>query len=182
MNHMSEKSLQNLRHSAAHLLGAAVSELYPGVLLTIGPAIENGFYYDFDFPEGVSVSDNDFAKIEQKMRELVKGWVSFEKIVISEKEARKIYKNNPYKLELIDEIVGKSEEITLYKSGEFSDLCRGGHDSRPKEDLKHFKLMKVAGAYWRGSEKNKMLTRIYGTAFFSKAELDDYLLMLVEAE
>ncbi|HYK08716.1 MAG TPA: threonine--tRNA ligase [Candidatus Eisenbacteria bacterium] len=180
MNNDKEK-LQNLRHTAAHLLTAAVIDLWPRSLQTIGPAIENGFYEDLDMGD-VKISEADLPKIEQKMHELVKSWKKFERIEMSEKEAREFYKNNPYKLELIDEIVGRGEQITLYKAGNYPDLCRGGHEMDPSVELKHFKLMKLAGAYWRGSEKNKMLTRIYGTAFFSKEELDNYLQMLEEAE
>lgn len=176
------EQLNQLRHSAAHLLAAAVMEIWPGTKRTIGPAIENGFYYDFQFPEGVSISEKDFPRIEQKMRELVKSWDNFSHREVSEQEARAIYKDNPFKLELIYEIVKKGEPITLYKSGNFEDLCRGGHNEHPKEELKNFKLMKVAGAYWRGDEKNPMLTRIYGTAFFTKEELEQYLKMLEEAE
>ncbi len=176
-----KEQLQHLRHSAAHLLAAAVMELYPHTLRTIGPAIDEGFYYDFDFGD-VKISESDLAKIEDKMHELVSSWKGFAKQDVTEEEARKAYADNPYKLELIDEIVGKGEPITFYQSGDFSDLCRGGHDNNPSEDLKYFKLMKLAGAYWRGDEKNKMLTRIYGTAFFKKEELDNYLTMLEEAK
>lgn len=172
--------LNKLRHSAAHLLAAAVLKIYPDTKITIGPAIENGFYYDFDFTD--DVSEKDLKKIEQEMRKLVKNWDSFEKIDISVDEAKEKFKDNKYKLELIDEISAKGEEITLYKSGEFVDLCRGGHIENPKEELKNFKLMKLAGAYWRGDEKNKMLTRIYGTAFATKEELDNYLEMIAEAK
>ncbi len=181
MNNEQQEKLNHLRHSAAHLFAAAILELYPHTKIAIGPAIENGFYYDADYNDG-KISEDDFPKIEQKMHELVKRWDGFERIEVSEEEAKEKFKDNPYKLELIDEIVQKGEPITLYKSGEFVDLCRGGHDSNPKEDLKHFKLMKIAGAYWRGDEKNKMLTRVYGTAFFSKEELENYLHMLEEAE
>lgn len=174
--------LNSLRHSAAHLLAAAIMELWPDTKLTIGPAIENGFYYDLEFSKDAVLSEKDFPQIEKKMHELVQDWNGFERIEVSEKEARKRFKNNPYKLELIDEIVKRGEPLTLYKSGDFTDLCRGGHDMSPKDDLKHFKLMKLAGAYWRGDEKNKMLTRVYGTAFFTKEELDNYLNMLEEAE
>jgi threonyl-tRNA synthetase len=175
------EELNNLRHSAAHLLAAAVIDIWPGSLQTIGPAIENGFYEDLDVGE-VKISESDFARIENKMRELVKSWKSFERIEMSEEEAREFYKNNPYKLELLDEIVKRDEPITLYKAGNYPDLCRGGHEMNPSEELKHFKLMKVAGAYWRGDEKNKMLTRIYGTAFPTKEELEQHLVMLEEAE
>lgn len=176
-----KEKLEHLRHSGAHLLAAAVLDLWPGTKQTIGPAIENGFYEDLDTGD-VKISEDDFPKIEQRMHELVKHWKSFERIEMSEKEAREFYKNNEYKLELIDEIVGRSEPITLYKAGDYADLCRGGHEMNPSEELKYFKLMKIAGAYWRGSEKNKMLTRIYGTVFFSKDELEQYLKMLEEAE
>ncbi|MGH7245635.1 MAG: threonine--tRNA ligase, partial [Nitrosotalea sp.] len=176
-----KEKLAHLRHSTAHLFAAAILALYPKTKIAIGPAIDEGFYYDADYGD-VKLTDDDFAKIEQKMHELVKSWTGFEKEELSEKEALERCKDNPYKLELIDEIVKKNEPITFYKSGDFSDLCRGGHDMNPKEDLKHFKLLKIAGAYWRGSEKNKMLTRVYGTAFFTKEDLDNYLHMLEEAE
>ncbi len=181
MNNQEQEKLNHLRHSAAHLFAAAILEIWPNTKIAIGPAIEEGFYYDADYGD-IKPSEEDFARIEQKMHELVKSWTGFERIEISEKEAKERFKNNPYKLELIEEIVKKGEPLTLYKSGEFTDLCRGGHDMNPKEDLKHFKLLKTAGAYWRGDEKNKMLTRIYGTAFFSKEELDAHLKMLEEAE
>lgn len=177
-----QEQLDHLRHSGAHLLAAAVMEIWPETKRTIGPSIENGFYYDFEFPKDIVISEKDFARIEQKMHELVKSWTGFERHEVSEKKAKEVFKDNPYKLELIEEIVKKGEPLTFYKSGNFEDLCRGGHDTNPKEDLKYFKLMKIAGAYWRGNEKNKMLTRIYGTAFFSKEELDNYLKMLEEAE
>lgn len=180
MNNNNE-ALQHLRHSAAHLFAAAIVNLFPEAKIAIGPSIDDGFYYDADYGDK-KPQETDFARIEQKMHELVKNWNGFEKIEISEKEAKDRFKNNPYKLELIEEIVAKNDPITLYKSGDFVDLCRGGHDDNPKEHLKYFKLMKTAGAYWRGDEKNKMLTRIYGTAFFSKEELDNYLKMLEEAE
>lgn len=177
---MINKDLNNLRHSCAHLIAAAVLELYPGTKLTIGPAIENGFYYDFDLPS--PLSEEDFAKIEQKMHEILKTWDKFSHREVSEKETREFYKDNPYKTELIDEIVEKGEKITFYKAGNFEDLCRGGHSENPKEDIGAFKLLSIAGAYWRGNEKNKMLTRIYGTAFHTKKELDDHLHMLEEAK
>lgn len=172
--------LEHLRHSAAHLLAAAVLELHPDAQLTIGPATNEGFYYDFAFVE--PFSETELVVVEEKMHELVKGWQRFEKIEVSAQEARAKFTGNQYKLELIDEIVGKGEPVTLYKSGEFVDLCRGGHVDAPAETLTHFKLLTVAGAYWRGSEKNDMLTRIYGTAFFSQAELDEFLQQREEAK
>lgn len=166
--------LEHLRHSAAHLLAAAVMELWPKTLRTIGPAIEDGFYYDFDFGD-VKISEEDFPKIEAEMSKLVKNWKGFEKTEVTADEAIKEYKDNPYKVELIDEFIEKGEKLTFYKSGNYSDLCRGGHVEHPDKELKYFKLLSVAGAYWRGNEKNKMLTRIYGTVFPTQKELDEYL-------
>ncbi len=178
------EDLGKIRHSLAHLLAAAVTELYPKALPTLGPAIDNGFYYDFD---ELKISEEDLPKIEQKMRELAKNWSNFTEEKIAEPEAKKRYQNNPYKLELIDEITTKNEPITFYTSGPpadgFTDLCRGGHvDDFSKVELAGFKLDRVAGAYWRGDEKNKMLTRIYGLAFGSADELAEYLAMREEAE
>ncbi len=178
---MDKEYLDKLRHSAAHLLAAAVLELYPDAKLAIGPSIENGFYYDVDFGD-VKVNEEDLSKIEEKMYELVKRWKSFERIEITKEEALKTFKENPYKEELIEEFSSKGENLTIYKSGEFQDLCRGGHVDNPNEELKYFKLLNLAGAYWRGDEKNTMLTRIYGTAFPSKVELDNYLNQLEEAK
>lgn len=174
------EDLGKIRHSLAHLLAAAVTKLYPNALPTLGPAIENGFYYDFD---ELKISEEDLPKIEAKMRELAKNWSNFTEEKITEPEAKKRYQNNPYKLELIDEIATKNEPITFYTSGQFTDLCRGGHvDDFSKVELAGFKLDRVAGAYWRGEEKNKMLTRIYGLAFGSADELAEYLAMREEAE
>jgi len=176
-----QKNLEHLRHTAAHLLAAAVLELYPQAKRTIGPAIETGFYYDFDFGND-KISDTDLPKIEAKMQELVKDWNNVEGREVSKKEALEFYKGNEYKVELIEEFSKEDQKLTVYTSGKYADLCRGGHVENPKEDLKHFKLLSVAGAYWRGSEKNKMLTRIYGTAFFEKAELESYLTQIEEAK
>src|SRR3989344_2992241 len=162
---MNKDNLVNLRHSCAHWHAAAVIKLYPNAKPTFGPPIEEGFYYDFDFE--TPISENDLMKIDQKMRELVKKWVSVEKIEVSKNEALKKYKGNKYKQELINEFSEEGKQITFYKSGDFIDLCRGGHVENPSQEIKHFKLLSIAGAYWRGSEKNKMLTRIYGTAFKS---------------
>jgi threonyl-tRNA synthetase len=170
--------LENLRHSTAHLLAAAVVKLWPKAKPTIGPVIENGFYYDFD---NLTISEADFPKIEEEMKNLVKTWKSFEKIEVSAEEALKIFKDNPYKIELIKELEEKGEKITLYESGKFLDLCRGGHVDDAKK-IKYFKLLSVAGAYWRGSEKNKMLTRIYGTTFPTQKELDEYIKTQEEAK
>ena len=178
---MSHDELQHRRHSLAHLLAAAVMELWPGTKRTIGPAIENGFYYDFDFAE--PISDEDLPKIEEKMRELLPTWTSFERQEVSVDEAKEAYAGNEYKLELIEQFSGEDQTLTLYHSGAFSDLCRGGHtEGLDKIDPKSFTLTKVAGAYWRGDEKNKMLTRIYGLAFGTWKELRSHLAMLEEAK
>jgi threonyl-tRNA synthetase len=149
-------------------------ELWPKAKLTLGPAIEDGFYYDIDFGS-VKISEEDFPKIEEKMHQIVKDWKEFEKLDLTKEEALKEFKGNEYKKELIEEHSKAGEKLTVYKSGSFRDLCRGGHVDNPSEELKYFKLLSVAGAYWRGSEKNKMLTRIYGTVFPTQKELDDYL-------
>lgn len=174
--------MEHIRHSLAHLLAAAVKELYPEAKPTIGPAIENGFYYDFEFP--TPINEKDLEKIEKKMKEILPTWTSFEGREVSPDEAREYFKNNPYKLELIDELAEKGEKITLYTSGEFTDLCRGGHsdDLSKAVPADAFILERIAGAYWRGSEKNSMLTRIYGVAFATKEELDAYFEMQKEAE
>ncbi|MEK7532626.1 MAG: threonine--tRNA ligase, partial [Patescibacteria group bacterium] len=175
------EQLDNLRHSCAHLLAAAVMELWPDAKRTIGPPIEDGFYYDFDFGD-VKISEDDLSRIEEKMREILPTWTGFERREVSADEARGVYKDNQYKLELIDEFSGDGQTLTLYQSGNYVDLCRGGHSEHPKDELAHFKLLSIAGAYWRGSEKNKMLTRIYGTCFTTQTELDTHLAMLEEAK
>ncbi|MBU0596823.1 threonine--tRNA ligase [Patescibacteria group bacterium] len=178
---MIQDNLQNKRHSLAHLLAAAVLRLWPDTKNTLGPAIDNGFYYDFEF--STPISDKDFPKIEKKMRETLKDWKAFDEKEISVEEAYELFKDNPYKIELIDEIATKGEKITIYTSGHFFDLCRGGHVEDPQAiDLESFKLDRVAGAYWRGDEKNKMLTRIYGLAFENKADLDVYVTQQKEAK
>lgn len=173
--------LNQLRHSCAHLLAAAIMELYPHAKRTIGPAIDDGFYYDFDFGE-IKINEADFPKIEEKMRSIIKTWDSFERIEVTPEEAKKAYADNEYKIELIEEFSTEGQKLTFYQSGNYTDLCRGGHVDYPKSNIKHFKLLSVAGAYWRGSEKNKMLTRIYGTCFKTKDELDAYLWQLEEAK
>ena len=170
-------ALSVLRHSSAHLLAEAVRRLYPGVKVAIGPPIENGFYYDFDFPE--PISESDLARIEDEVkRELKEGreW-SREEISRDEAKARFEAENEPYKVELVDTATG---DISLYTQGDFTDLCRGPHLQNSKP-IKAFKLTGLAGAYWRGDEHNKQLTRIYGTAFYSQADLDAYLERLEEA-
>lgn len=174
-------SLDELRHSCAHLLAAAVQELYPDAKRTIGPPIEQGFYYDFDFGE-VKVTEADLKTIEKKMQELVKHWHGFERKEVSLEEARAFFATNEYKQEMMDEFAEEGQQLTLYTSGEFTDLCRGGHCEEPKKALRNFKLLSIAGAYWRGDENNKMLTRIYGTCFHQKEELKAHLQMLEEAK
>ncbi|MEK7554743.1 MAG: threonine--tRNA ligase [Patescibacteria group bacterium] len=180
---MSQKNLELIRHSLAHLLAAAVNDLYPNALPTIGPSIENGFYYDFG---NLKISDADLPKIEEKMRELLPSWKEFTKEEKSPNEAahHPVIVGNRYKKELVDEVVSRGETITFYTSGEFTDLCRGGHAERPAKEIKanSFKLTHLAGAYWRGDSKNPQLTRIYGVAFASKKELDEYIAMLEEAK
>ncbi|MFZ2049108.1 MAG: threonine--tRNA ligase [Minisyncoccia bacterium] len=167
------QEIEKIRHSLAHLLAAAVLELYPDTLNTIGPAIDNGFYYDFEF--SAPLPESALKEIEKKMKKLSNTWESFEKKDVSEAEAKEVFKGNPYKLELIDEIISKGEKLTLYTSGKFTDLCRGGHVESMKDvSMDAFKLTRIAGAYWRGDEKNKMLTRIYGLAFTTAEELAAY--------
>jgi len=209
-------STEHIRHSLAHLLAAGVLEIWPEAKPTIGPAIDNGFYYDFDMGNADQtqtdadltrkISDKDLTKIENKMREILKSWETFKEIEVSADEAKKFFAENPYKLELINELAEKGEKITLYYSGpqsgipsksdlihnsefilhnsSFLDLCRGGHAENPSKDIPKgaWKLDRIAGAYWRGDEKNKMLTRIYGLAFPSKEELEAYEKQLEEAK
>jgi threonyl-tRNA synthetase len=174
-----------IRHSFSHVLAAAVKELWPEVLLSIGPAIENGFYYDIDFGE-TKVSDEDLGKIEKKMRGLIARNLKFEKSEVKAKTAAVKEKKSGaiYKAELIEELMKTGEDsVSYYTIGEFTDLCAGPHvKSTGDLNVDAFKLSKLAGAYWRGDEKNKMLTRIYGAAFATKTELDEYLKMLEEAE
>ncbi len=174
--------LNKLRHSCAHLLAAAVMELWPHAKRAIGPAIENGFYYDFDFGDN-PISQADFPKIEAKMREILKNWKKFERHELDSIQAKKEYPDNPYKQELIDEFSQNGKhDVSFYKSGNYWDLCRGGHIEHPDKELKYFQLLSIAGAYWRGDEKNPMLTRIYGTCWPSKEELDKYVKQLEEAK
>ncbi len=180
---LNEKELENIRHSAAHMLAAAVLELYPGTKLAIGPTIENGFYYDFLFPNGVVISENDLPKIEEAMKKIIKGHHKFSGRTVTVAQAKEEEKDQPFKLELINEFAGEGKDLTMYESGPFKDLCRGGHVENTKEiPVDGLKLHRVAGAYWRGSEKNPMLTRIYGLLFSTGKELDAYLEQLEEAK
>jgi threonyl-tRNA synthetase len=171
-----KQNLEALRHSTSHVLAQAVLELFPKTKLGIGPSIENGFYYDFDKKDGFS--PEDLKKIEKKMKEIIKSDLKIEKIQVSKQKAKTMLKGQPYKLELLEEIKGKP---TFYKQGNFEDLCAGPHLKSTKEIIS-FKLLSTAGAYWRGDSKNKMLQRIYGTAFEEKTELKSYLHMLEEAK
>jgi len=169
--------VENIRHSLAHILAAAVKEFYPKAKLGIGPSIENGFYYDFD---NLNISENDLPKIEKRMKEMIREDIKFEKKLITKEAAKKLFKGEKYKLELIKDIKGKA---TIYKSGNFTDLCKGPHVKSSKEiPFDSFKLERIAGAYWKGDEKNKMLTRIYGLAFENKKDLTSFIKLLEEAE
>jgi len=184
--------LYKIRHSSAHIMAQAVLEMFPDGKVTIGPPIENGFYYDFDLPR--SLTPEDLEKIEARMREIIKGKHPFIKEVVSADEARKIFANQPFKLELIDGLekggldeygnpLNVKPEISIYKDDTFVDLCRGPHvDNTSQINPNAIKLMNVAGAYWRGDEKNPMLQRIYGTAWENPQQLKDYLWQLEEAK
>ena len=188
--------IETLRHSLSHILVFAVQELYPGTKFGIGPAIENGFYYDFEFKN--PISNEDLPEIEKKMKEIIRQNIVFKKKIITKSEAKKIFKNQPYKLELLTELPQEAkvkkrtkfsspslakQPIIVYESGKFIDLCLGPHLKSTKEiNPDAFKLTKIAGAYWRGSEKNPMLTRIYGIAFQTKKELQGHLSKEAEAE
>ena len=186
-----ESHLYKVRHSAAHVMAQAVVELFPETKYTIGPPVENGFYYDFDLPHHLTA--DDLESIEKRMRQIVQGKHDFKKTVLSADEAKKIFADQPYKLELIEGLekggfdeygnpLDVKPEISIYQHDSFTDLCRGPHVESTKEIKQDaFKLMSIAGAYWRGNEKNKQLQRIYGTAWESKKELESYLHQLEEA-
>jgi threonyl-tRNA synthetase len=187
-----DSQLYRIRHSAAHVMAQAVLDFYPGTKYTIGPPVENGFYYDFDLPQPITL--DDLEKIEKRMRQIISGGHAFVKKVVSADEARQVFKDQPYKLELIDGLekggldeygnpLDEKPEISLYQSDAFTDLCRGPHVETTRQiNPSAFKLMSIAGAYWRGDEHNKMLTRIYGTAWKTPDELKNYLRMLEEAK
>ncbi len=177
-------ALELIRHDAAHVLAEAVTELYPEVKISIGPPIENGFYYDFDFPDGVSLSESDFDRIEARMREHINADEPFVREELSVEDALAHFRaeGQDYKVQLIDDLLRDQgvETVSLYTNGPFTDLCRGPHAPSTSR-IKAFKLQSVAGAYWRGDAANPMLTRVYGTAFFSAQELADYLELLERA-
>jgi threonyl-tRNA synthetase len=181
----SEKQLLSLRHTTEHVLHCAMQNLYPNLLKAMGPATPEGFYFDFDLSE--KVSEEDFPKIEAEMQKLINLNLKMERVEISEKEAQEIFKNNPYKLEWVNLILERKEPLSIYKMIDSEgkvhdlDLCSGPHLESTK-NIKSFKLIKIAGAYWHGDEKNKMLSRIYGVAFPSNEELDKYLWQVEEAK
>ncbi|HEI7160787.1 TPA: threonine--tRNA ligase [Staphylococcus aureus] len=172
----SEEALEVLRHSTAHLMAHAIKRLYGNVKFGVGPVIEGGFYYDFDIDQ--NISSDDFEQIEKTMKQIVNENMKIERKVVSRDEAKELFSNDEYKLELIDAIP-EDENVTLYSQGDFADLCRGVHVPSTAK-IKEFKLLSTAGAYWRGDSNNKMLQRIYGTAFFDKKELKAHLQMLEE--
>ena len=176
------ENIEQIRHSLAHLLAMVVKEKYPEAKLGLGPAIENGFYYDFDLGEK-SLTDTDLDELEKKMRSLISQNLDFATETITADKACEIFAAEPYKLELIDELEKNSESISIYRSGDFVDLCAGPHVANSSDIPRDsFRLDRLAGAYWRGNENNKMLTRVYGLAFTSKPELNDFLDKRAEAE
>jgi threonyl-tRNA synthetase len=179
------EGLEVIRHDAAHVMATAVQELYPGTRVTIGPAIDNGFYYDFEFPEDVKITDAELPAIEDVMRRHIKADEKFERRDIPVSEAIELFRaqDEDYKVELIEDLVSNEgvETVSLYRNGPFEDLCRGPHGPGTKR-IKAIKLNSVAGAYWRGDENRQMLTRIYGTAFFSKDDLKEHLEKIEEAK
>ncbi len=182
MKKNTQSQLENIRHSLAHLLAAAVLKKFPNAKLGVGPTIENGFYYDFLLPQGLT--QEDLRELEKEMRRMAHANLSFKGEKVEPNEAKKRFKKQTFKLDLIKEFSKEGEQLTIYHTGEvFSDLCRGGHVKNTKEiDPESFTLTKIAGAYWRGDAKNQQLQRIYGLAFETKGELDTHLHMLDEAE
>ena len=174
-----EMDLDTLRHSASHIMAQAVQELYPGTKLGIGPSIENGFYYDFDREE--TFTPDDLSKIEARMLEIILKNLRFERKDIGKDEAKDLFrkKGEDYKLELIEGI--EDNKVSIYTNGNFADLCKGPHVNSTGQ-VKAFKLLSIAGAYWKGNEKNRMLQRIYGTAFEREEELQEYIRLLEEAK
>jgi len=171
-----DKAINVLRHSTAHLMAQAITKLYPGACFGVGPYIDEGYYYDVDFGDE-KVNDEDLIKIEKEMKKLAEQDFDIVREEVSYEQAKEIFKNDPYKLEIIEDY--KDDQLSVYRQGDFVDLCRGGHVANTKE-IKHFKLLSLAGAYWRGNSNNKMLQRIYGTSFFSQKDLDNYLVLLQE--
>lgn len=181
----SDEALELVRHDCAHVLATAVLDMYPGVKISIGPAIEDGFYYDFEFPEGTHVSDEDFAAIEAKMRQHIKAAETFERedITVGDALEKFVRERQDYKVELIEDLVKNEgvDTVSLYTNGPFTDLCRGPHAPNTG-NIKAFKLTSIAGAYWRGDSSRTMLTRIYGTCFLNQKDLDEHLERIEEAK
>ena len=175
-----KEGLNVYRHTTSHVLAQAVKNIFPTSKLAIGPTVENGFYYDIEFK--TPISQEDLVKIEKEMQSIIKSDLPIERLTYSKREALKIFKDfsEPYKVELVHDLPA-GQTISFYKQGDFMDLCRGPHLPSTGK-IKAFKLTSITGAYWRGNEKNKMLTRIYGTAFAKKSELDEYLTALEEAK
>ena len=179
---MADEKLQIIRHSCAHVMAEAIKNLYPGTKIAIGPAIDNGFYYDFEFTTDTKFTETDFPAVEKEMRKILSGNHDFIRKEVSKEEALKIFADEPYKVELINELESDAV-ITTYEQDNYIDLCRGPHVANTKEiNAQAFKLEKVAGAYWRGDSKRTMLTRIYAVCFAKPAELQDYIKMMEEAE
>ena len=179
---MENEKLQTIRHSCAHVMAEAILHLYPGTKIAIGPSIDNGFYYDFDFPQDTKFTENDFPKVEKEMRKILSGNHEFIRKEVSKEEALKLFQDQPYKIELINDLP-ENETISTYQQDDYLDLCRGPHVSSTKEiNGQAFKLSKIAGAYWRGDSNRPMLTRVYAFCFEKPNELKDYLTMIQEAE
>ncbi len=177
-----DEKLQTIRHSCAHVMAQAVLRLFPGTKIAIGPSIENGFYYDFDFPADKKISTEDFPAIEKEMRKILSGNFDFIRREVSKKEALEIFHDQPYKIELINDLPD-DETITTFQQDDYIDLCRGPHVASTKEiNQQSFKLMSLAGAYWRGNVERPMLSRIYAVCFYKPGDLKDYLAMIEEAE
>ncbi|MCR4733462.1 MAG: threonine--tRNA ligase [Treponema sp.] len=176
------EKLQTVRHSCAHVMAEAILKLYPGTKIAIGPAIDNGFYYDFDFPKDTKFTETDFPAVEKEMRKILAGNHEFVRKEVSKEEALKLFEDQPYKVELINDLP-QDATISTYTQDTFTDLCRGPHVATTKEiNGQAFKLNKVAGAYWRGDSNRPMLTRIYALCFEKPNDLKDYLAMMAEAE
>ena len=180
INIKEDKELNVMNHSCAHLLAHAIKHLYPHALFWVGPVIDDGFYYDIDLGGDV-IREEDLPRIEKEMKKISKDNKLIKRMEISKQEALEMFKDDPYKIDLISRMDEKEQVISAYKQEDFIDLCRGPHVNSTKE-LKYFKLLKVSGAYWKGDSKNKMLQRIYGVCFKEEKDLEEYLNMLEEAK
>jgi len=180
VNIKENENLNILNHSCAHLLAHAIKHLYPNALFWVGPVIEEGFYYDIDLGDEV-IKEEDLPKIEKEMKKISKDNKFIKRIELSKDEALEMFKNDPYKVDLISRMDDNNTIISAYKQEDFIDLCRGPHVESTKK-MKYFKLLKVSGAYWKGDSKNKMLQRIYGVCFENEEDLNNHLAMLEEAK